>query len=238
MKILSLECSATPCSAAVIEDGKILASDFVNVGLTHSQILMPMAEEVIKKANISLKEIDGFAISVGPGSFTGIRIGISAIKGLAAPEKKPCAAVSTLLSMAYNYIDTDCIVCAVMDARCNQVYNAIFDIEKGKISRICEDRALLCEELKENLKEISQNTKKCVIIVGDGTKVFSPYVKDIENVCEPTEDRHYQNAVSVGLACEECFKNGEVLSPEEILPVYLRLPQAERELKLKKENKK
>ncbi len=238
MKILSLECSATPCSAAIIEDGKVLASDFVNVGLTHSQILMPMAEKVLKKANVTLKDINGFAISAGPGSFTGIRIGISAIKGLAAPEKKPCVAVSTLLSMAYNYIDTDCIVCAVMDARCNQVYNAIFDIEKGKITRICEDRALLCEELKENLKEISQNTKKCVIIVGDGTKVFLPYAKDIENVCEPTENRHYQNAVSVGLACEECFKNGETLSPEGILPVYLRLPQAERELKLKKENKK
>lgn len=238
MKILSLECSATPCSAAIIEDGKILASEFVNVGLTHSQILMPMAEKVAEKANLSLKDVDGFAISAGPGSFTGIRIGISAVKGLAAPTKKPCVAVSTLLSMAYNYIDTDCIVCAVMDARCNQVYNAIFDIENGKITRICDDRALLCEELAENIKEISQNTKKCVIIVGDGTKVFLPFVKDFENVCESSDERRYQNATSVALASEESFKKGETLSPEEILPVYLRLPQAERELKLKKENKK
>ena len=238
MKILSLECSATPCSAAIIEDGKILASDFVNVGLTHSQILMPMAEKVAQKANTSLESIDGFAITSGPGSFTGIRIGISAVKGLAAAKKKPCVAVSTLLSMAYNYIDTDCIVCAVMDARCNQVYNAIFDIENGKITRICEDRALLCEELKEHLKEISQNTKKCVIIVGDGTNVFLPFVKDIENIMAPSEERHYQNAVSVAFAAEESFKSGNTLSPQDILPVYLRLPQAERELKLKKENKK
>lgn len=238
MKILSLECSATPCSAAIIEDGKILASDFVNIGLTHSQILMPMAEKVAATANVSLKDIEGFAVSAGPGSFTGIRIGISATKGLAAAEKKPCVAISTLLSMAYNYIDTDCIVCAVMDARCNQVYNAIFDIENGKINRICEDRALLCEELKENIKEISQNSKKCVIIVGDGAKVFYPFVSDLENVCEPNDDRRFQNAVSVAYAAEEYFHRNETISPEDLLPVYLRLPQAERELKLKKENSK
>ncbi len=240
MKILAIECSATPCSAAVFEDGRLISSDFVNVGLTHSQILMPMAENVVKKTGLSLGDIDGFAVSAGPGSFTGIRIGISAIKGLAAPQKKPCVSVSTLLSMAYNYIDTNCIVCAVMDARCNQVYNAIFDISGGKITRICEDRALLCEELKENLKEISQNTEKCVIIVGDGTRVFYPYVKDMENVKEPSDDRHFQNAVSVGLAALENFDKGNTLSPNELLPVYLRLPQAERELKLKKEteNKK
>ncbi len=238
MKILSLECSATPCSAAIIEDGKILAADFVNVGLTHSQILMPMAEKVIEKAGITLKEIDGFAISAGPGSFTGIRIGISAVKGLATPKKKPCVAISTLLSMAYNYIDTDCIVCAVMDARCNQVYNAIFDIENGKITRICDDRALLCEELAENIKEMSQNANKCVIIVGDGTNVFFPFVKNFENVCESTQERRFQNATSVAIASEQYFKKGETFSPEEILPVYLRLPQAERELKLKKEIKK
>ena len=238
MKILAIECSATPCSAAVIENGKILASDFVNVGLTHSQILMPMAEKVVKAANLNFNDIDGFAVSAGPGSFTGIRIGISAIKGLAAPGKKPCVSVSTLYSMAVNYIDTDCIVCAVMDARCNQVYNAIFDIEGGKITRICEDRALLCEELAENLKEVLQKSEKRVIIVGDGTKVFYPYVKDFENVCEPLEERRFQNAVSVAITAEKEFEEKNTLSPEEILPVYLRLPQAERELKLKKESLK
>ena len=182
MKILAIECSATPCSAAVIENGKILASDFVNVGLTHSQILMPMVEKVVKEANLSFSDIEGFAVSAGPGSFTGIRIGISAVKGLAAPSKKPCVSVSTLYSMAVNYLDTDCIVCAVMDARCNQVYNAVFDIEGGKITPICEDRALLCEELAENLKEILQKSKKRVIIVGDGTKVFYPFVEKFEKV--------------------------------------------------------
>jgi tRNA threonylcarbamoyladenosine biosynthesis protein TsaB len=238
MKILAIECSATPCSAAVIENGKILASDFVNVGLTHSQILMPMAEKVVKEANLSFSDIEGFAVSAGPGSFTGIRIGISAVKGLAAPSKKPCVSVSTLYSMAVNYLDTDCIVCAVMDARCNQVYNAVFDVENGEINRICEDRALLCEELAENLKEILQNSKKRVIIVGDGTKVFYPFVENFEKVSLPSEERRFQNAVSVAIAAEKEFNKGNTLSPEEILPVYLRLPQAERELKLKKESLK
>ena len=137
--------------------------------------------------------------------------------------------------MAYNFADTDCILCAVMDARCNQVYNAVFDIKGGKINRLCEDRAILCEELAEELKKVSQNTNKCVIIVGDGTEVFYPFAKDIPNIKKSGENNRYQNAVSVGLAAEDVFFNGNAVSPEDLLPTYLRLPQAERELKKKKE---
>ncbi len=236
MKILAVECSATPCSAAVFEDGVLKSCDFVNVGLTHSQILMPMAAKTAQKAGMSLAEIDGFAVSSGPGSFTGIRIGISTVKGLAAPLKKPCVAVSTLLSMAYNFIDSDCTVCAVMDARRSQVYNAVFDINDGKVTRMCEDRAVLCEELSENIKKLSQKAEKDIIIVGDGAEVFYPFVKNSRNVIIAAEDRQFQNAVSVGKAAAESFSNGNTLPPEDILPVYLRLPQAERELKLKKES--
>ncbi len=238
MKILSIECSAAPCSAAITENGKTAASDFANVGLTHSQILMPMVEKLLKSNNITLADIDGFAVSAGPGSFTGVRIGISAVKGMAAPLKKPCAAVSTLLSTAYNFTDTDCIVCAVMDARCNQVYNALFDITDGEIKRICEDRALMCEELAKNLKELFANTDKKIIVAGDGTEVFFPYTDGIDNIEKSDGARRFQNAASVGLAAAKVFEKGDTLSPEEILPVYLRLPQAERELKLKKENEK
>ena len=232
MKILSIECSAVPCSAAISEDGKIIASKFINVGLTHSQTLMPMVEEVLKEAKISIKDIDGFAVSAGPGSFTGIRIGISAIKGMATPENKPCYPVSTLLAMAQNYKDTDCLICAVMDARCNQVYNANFEIENGKITRLCEDRALLCEELAKEIKNISQNQNKCVIIVGDGANLFYEFVKDIENVSKADEERVYQNAIGVALAAKD------YVEPKELLPVYLRLPQAERELNSKRSNEK
>ena len=235
MKILSLECSAAAASSAVTEDGKILASSFVNIKLTHSQTLLPMIENALKSAMLKFDDIEGIAVSCGPGSFTGIRIGIAAAKGLAAPKNLPCAAVSTLYSMAYNFADTDCILCAVMDARCNQVYNAVFDIEDGKITRLCEDRAILCGELAEELKKVSQNTNKCVIIVGDGTEVFYPFARDIEGIKKSGENNRYQNAASVGLAAAEIFDSGKSVSHEELLPTYLRLPQAERELKKKKE---
>ncbi len=237
MKILNLECSATPASVAIIEDSKVLASSFVNVRLTHSQTLIPMVENALTAAKLKISDIDGFAISNGPGSFTGVRIGISAVKGLAAPKNLPCVAVSTLRAMAENYSDTDCIVCAVMDARCNQVYNAIFEIKNGNIKRLCEDRALLCDELAEEIKKISQNTDKCVIIVGDGSDIFYPFVEALENVRISSPMRRFQNAVGVGLAAEESFRKGETITAQQLLPFYLRLPQAERELKAKEEKK-
>ena len=233
MKILAVECSATPASVAILEDNKLIASAYTNVKLTHSQTLMPMIESTLSSSKTNINEIDGFAISNGPGSFTGVRIGISAIKGLAAANKTPCAAVSTLLAMAQNYSDTDCIVCAVMDARCNQLYNAIFDIENGAVTRICDDRALMCDELLEEIKKLSQNSDKCVIIVGDGADIFYNAAKDIKNVKKAHSIRQYQNAVGVGFASLNAFKKGETLSPNDLLPFYLRLPQAERELKAK-----
>lgn len=235
MKILSIECSAVPCSASIIEDGKIIASSFVNVKLTHSQTLMPMVENILKSSMLNIADIDAFAVSHGPGSFTGIRIGISAVKGLAAPTKKTCVGVSTLRAMAENYKNTDCVVCAVMDARCNQVYNALFEIKNGEILRLCEDRALLCEELKQEISEIKSDN---IIIVGDGTDVFFPYVCDFENVKKSDINHRYQNAIGVGFAANEEIKSGNTSFPSELLPVYLRLPQAERELKSKGVNEK
>ena len=233
MKILAVECSATPASVAILENAKLIASAYTNVKLTHSQTLMPMIESTLSSSKTDINEIDGFAISSGPGSFTGIRIGISAVKGLAAVKKTPCVAVSTLFAMAQNYSDTDCIICAVMDARCNQLYNAIFDIKNGVITRLCEDRALMCDELIEEIKNISQSSDKCVIIVGDGADIFYNAAKDIKNIKKAHPIRQYQNAVGVGFTSLDAFKKGETLSPNDLLPFYLRLPQAERELKAK-----
>ena len=238
MKIMAVECSATPCSVAVIEDGRVLASGFVNVKLTHSQTLMPMVESMLKASLTNIADIDDFCVSSGPGSFTGVRIGISAVKGMAAAGKKPCVGVSTLRAMAENYSDTDCIVCAVMDARCNQVYNALFDISGGIITRLCDDRALMCDELATEIKKLSQSKEKRVIIVGDGTEVFFPFVSDLDFVKMSSESRRYQNAVGVGLSAMESFYENKTAEPQKLLPVYLRLPQAERELKLKKEQGK
>lgn len=237
MKILSMECSAAPASVAIIEDGKVLAHEFINVKLTHSQTLMPMTESVLNHAKLTINDIEGLAISNGPGSFTGVRIGISAIKGLAAPKNLPCVAVSTLHAMAQNYCGIDCIVCAVMDARCNQVYNALFEIKDDKIYRICDDRALLCEELANEIKNLSQNSDKCVIIVGDGADIFYPFVSECTNVHKSAPQNRFQNAVGVGLVAKECFQKGETIEASALLPFYLRLPQAERELKAKEEKK-
>lgn len=236
MRILSIECSASPASCAVIDDGKILASSYINVKLTHSQTLMQVILDTLKNSNISLDTIKEFAVAVGPGSFTGLRIGISAIKGLAAPRSLPCVGVSTLAAMAENFSEFDCILCAVMDARCNQFYNAIFDIENGKITRLCEDRALLADELAAEIKRIS--AKKRVIICGDGADLFYNNVSDIENVKVAPENIKYQNAVGVGIYVFKNIYTVHTVSPENLLPGYLRLPQAERELKAKTEAKK
>lgn len=236
MKILALECSAGPASAAVIDDGKILADTFVNVKITHSQTLIPIINDMLKNSLINLSEIEGFAVSAGPGSFTGIRIGIAAVKGLAQAKKLPCVGISTLLSMAYNFIGLDCTVCAVMDARCQQVYNAIFDISGDKITPLCSDRAISCEELREEIKNLCRNNDKPIIVCGDGTDIFYGYVSELKNVQKSPEILKYQNAASVGLASYEKFVFGDTVLPDRLLPFYLRLPQAERELKEKLKN--
>lgn len=237
MKILSIECSATPCSVALSDGENIIASLRTLEKITHSQTLMPMVEKVLGDANVTFDDVDGFAVASGPGSFTGVRIGISAVKGMAAARKIPCASVSTLLAMAQLQKGEDCLVCPVMDARCNQLYNALFDVSKGVVTRLCDDRAILCEELAGEISHISKNTTKPIIIMGDGAELFFEYVKDIDNVALAQNDRLFQDAVGVALAADEIFKNDKAISPNKLLPSYLRLPQAERELKLKKEKK-
>ncbi len=234
MKILSIECSAGPASCAIIEDGKIRASAFVNAKLTHSQTLMPMIINMLNNSATKLSEIDRIAVAVGPGSFTGLRIGISAVKGLAAPTNMPCIAVSTLDGMAQQFINHNCIVCAVMDARCNQFYNALFEIKDGTITRLCADRALLGDELKANLLEFEQN--KQIIICGDGADVFYKLVSNCQNIMLAPEYLKYQSAIGVGLYAYDNANN--TISYQELLPTYLRLPQAERELKAKTEAQK
>ncbi|MBQ6884142.1 MAG: tRNA (adenosine(37)-N6)-threonylcarbamoyltransferase complex dimerization subunit type 1 TsaB [Clostridia bacterium] len=234
MKILSIECSAGPASCSIIEDGKIKASAFTNARLTHSQTLMPMIVNMLDNSATKLSDIDCIAIAVGPGSFTGLRIGISAVKGLAAPTNISCIPVSTLAAMTEQFKDRDCIVCAVMDARCNQFYNALFDISNNNITRLCEDRALLGDELKDEINKLQ--TEKPIIICGDGADLFYKSVCDISNVVLAPEHLKFQSATGVGVFA---FKNADNTIPcENLLPVYLRLPQAERELKAKTEAKK
>lgn len=229
MKILGIDSSAKSASAAIVENGKVLSSFFINTGLTHSQTLMPMIDNALKCADMNLNEIDLIAVNKGPGSFTGIRIGVAAAKGLADTSSIKCYGASTLESMAYNLLPFNCIACSVMDARCSQVYYSLFEIKDGVVTRLTEDSADSIEKLGEILKNYNQYK----IFVGDGADLCYRTLKDsLENISIASEAYKYQNAIGVCMtafnAVESDYSEGTELVPE-----YLRLPQAERELNKK-----
>ncbi len=234
MKILGVDSTATAASAAVFVDGKIVALQFSNTGLTHSQTLLPMIENVLKSSGVSASELDYIAVSNGPGSFTGVRIGVSAVKGIAQPLNIPCVSVSTTEVIAKPLENTGCYAVAVMDARCNQVYTAQFDCEQG-FERVTPDEAITIDELGEQLK----NVNKPIILIGDGTKVAYNKLKDIvSGIKTATPSVVYQSAADVCvIAAEKLTVDDNVSStPHDVLPNYLRLSQAERELKKKNNN--
>ena len=228
MIILSLDSTSVTASVAISENGVVLAENFINNGLTHSQTLMPMVEKTLGDSGKTVKDVDYFAITNGPGSFTGVRIGIASVKGMADATKKKCAAVSTLEAIAEPLRNEECIACAVMDARCNQVYTAIFDGE----NRLCEDKAILIDELGEELKEYN----KPIVFIGDGAELCYNRLCDIlPNSKLADEDIRFVHASSICRLAETKISNDEELvDSEKLVPFYLRLPQAERELKLKK----
>lgn len=235
MKLLAIDCSAVAASVAVTENGKIISSAYSNVGLTHSQTLMPMLQHTLEQAHLSLGEIDYFAINAGPGSFTGVRIGVAALKGLTEFSEKNCIPVSTLASLAYRYkgVAEDLLVCAAMDARCNQVYTATFSVQGEQVTRLTEEEAVLIPDMEERLK----NYKKPLVFVGDGaTLCYNYYLEKLNRVSLAPAHLRFQNAESVAALAEDKIRAGEEpISSAELLPTYLRAPQAERELK-KKQN--
>ena len=234
MKILSLDSSATCASVAIFDtvSNKIIGDFFINTKLTHSQTLVPMLDALLKSTKTELSDIDYFAVNTGPGSFTGIRIGVSVAKGMAMALDKKCVSISTLESMAYNFIDEDdVVVCACMDARRNQVYNALFSVKDGVVTRLCEDRAISVVDLLEELKSID----KSIVLVGDGAHLC--YNSELENnIVLAHDSKRYQHASSVALCAQTYIENNDVLSASSLMPTYLRPSQAERE-RLEKEGK-
>ncbi|MBQ2223633.1 MAG: tRNA (adenosine(37)-N6)-threonylcarbamoyltransferase complex dimerization subunit type 1 TsaB [Oscillospiraceae bacterium] len=226
MKILSLETSAKSASAAVVEDGNVLASCFQCTGLTHSRTLMPMVEAMLKNAELTLSQMDALAVAAGPGSFTGLRIGVSALKGLAWAADKPCLGVSTLEAMAHNLAHMDALLICAMDARRHQIYNAIFEARGGSLTRLCPDRAIALEEVREELR--GDNRRK--IVLGDGALLCYDDLSKNGISCElaPAALR-WQNAVGVALAAQVAYARGEACTAQALRPVYLRISQAERE---------
>lgn len=230
MKILALDTSAKAASVCLAQEDKIIGEFFIDTALTHSQTLISMTEQLCKNTQMPFDEIDAIAVNAGPGSFTGVRIGVAAAKGLAFAKNLPCVSVSTLESMAYNLLGSDCVVCAVMDARCAQVYNALFRISGDRVERLCDDRALSLTDLMLDL----QQYKEKVVLIGDGAEICADFIGDsLANVFLAPMNNRIQKASSVACAAFEELSKGHTLSPAKLMPVYLRLPQAQRELNQK-----
>ena len=224
MKILALETSAKAVSAAVSEDGKILCSGYQDTGLTHSRTLMPMVEDMLKNAGLTMQDCGAIAVANGPGSFTGIRIGVAAAKGLAFAADKPAVGVSTLAAMARNVAFCDGLVICAMDARRQQVYNALFEAKDGQLTRLTPDRAIALEELAEELR----SDPRPKTVVGDGAKLCLAHLTAAGIPCAlAVPHLVQQNAVGVALAAEDILRSGGGGTAQELLPVYLRAVSAQ-----------
>ena len=222
MLILAFESSAKPASAALVKDGQLLSQYMQCSALTHSRTLLPMAEDMLKNAELRLSDVDLIAVAHGPGSFTGIRIGVSTVKGLAWAAEKPCVGVSTLEAMAWHGLAVGGYICPVMDARRSQVYNALFKIENARPVRMTEDRPIALEELAKEVTALGAP----VFLIGDGAALCFEYFTAHGVPCVMAPDNlRWQDAWGVAMAAADKTPG----NADELLPVYLRLSQAERE---------
>jgi tRNA threonylcarbamoyladenosine biosynthesis protein TsaB len=225
MRILALDTTSTAASVAICEDEKIIGSYRIATVKKHSETLLPMIEHLCKVTATSLSQIDAFAVTVGPGSFTGVRIGVSTVKGLAFGSDRPCIAVSTLESLAWNLKGTAAIVVSVMDARRNQFYNAIFENDGQVCRRLTPDRLISAKELAN---ELLQYQDKPIYFVGDGYDLARKTVSDA--VCVTPPILRMQNAESIALLAKmQLTENRNIFTDRTLSPDYLRPSQAERE---------
>ena len=226
MRILAFETSAKAASAALLEDDRLLGESYLNCGQTHSRTLMKLAQELLSACDLTAQDVDAVACAAGPGSFTGVRIGVAAAKGFAWGRDLPCVGVSTLEAMAQQARLFEGVVCCAMDARRAQVYNALFSCEGGTLTRLTDDSAISLEELAEMLK----NEKKPKIIVGDGAQLcYNTFSKLVSGCVLAPEHIRMQRASGVALAARRLLLNGGSFDGATLQPNYLRLSQAERE---------
>lgn len=223
MLILALESSAKAASVALMEDENLIAQYSQCSGLTHSRTLLPMLEDMLKNTEKKIADVDLIAVAHGPGSFTGIRIGVSTVKGLAWAAQKSCVGVSTLEAMAWHGVSAGGLICPVMDARRSQVYNALFEIDdNARPKRLTEDRAISLSELAQELRADGREP----LLVGDGAKLTYDYLTQAGLACRiAPANLVYQSAWGVGMAALDKAPG----NADDLLPVYLRLSQAERE---------
>ena len=226
MLILAFETSAKAASTALLEDGRLLGESYQNTGLTHSQTIMVMAQDLMKQCGKTVSDVTAVAVANGPGSFTGIRIGAAAAKGFAWGAELPCVGASTLASMAVGLGIWQGYVCPVMDARRSQVYNALFHVDCGKYTRIRQDRAISLEELGEDVKKLSEP----IFLVGDGSVLcYNTLSEKVPGLILPPEARMHQRASGVALEAERLLRSDGTFPAGALVPNYLRLSQAERE---------
>ena len=232
MLILAFETSAKAASVALLEDTKLLGESYQNTGLTHSQTLMVMAEDMLKQCGKTVDDVTAVAVAEGPGSFTGVRIGVAAAKGFAWGKNIPCYGVSTLEAMAESLGIYQGYVCPVMDARRSQVYNALFYVNCGVVERVKEDRAIALSDLAEELKTLEGP----IFLMGDGSNLTHRTLSgEIPDLVLPPEHRMHQRAVGVAILAQRQAEAGETGDGAALQPNYLRLSQAERE-RLEKAN--
>ncbi len=227
MKILAIETSSLVASVAILTDDIITAEYTMNHKVTHSQTLMPMIDEIIKRTETVIEDIDAIAVSAGPGSFTGLRIGSATAKGLGQALNIPLIHVPTLDAMAYNAFGYDGIICPIMDARRSQVYTGIYSFEGADLKTHQESTAISIMDLVEQLNSM----KRKVLFIGDGIPVFTEFIKENADFeyCFAPANMNRQRAASVAMLGALYYTQGHIEQPEEHLPEYLRVSQAERE---------
>ena len=227
MIILAFDTTAKIASVAVHDGERMLALYNIDNGLTQSELLLPMAEDMLKSLHLTFDDIGLYATSVGPGSFTGVRIGAALVKGLAFGKDIPCVGVSTLDELAENLVPLEGIICPCMDARRDQAYNALYSCKDGELTRLTEDRAISYDELA---KELSDYENMPIYLCGDGYEIAK---RELSSrgiaITEAPRLLIGQNASSVARVAYKKYLSGECSNDIEIAPTYLRMPQAERE---------
>ena len=235
MIVLAFESTAKAASVAVCDSQKLLGCYNIDNGLTHSELLLPMAEQLMKTLGLSFADIELLCCTTGPGSFTGVRIGTALVKGLALSKDVPCVGVSTLEALAENLSGIDGIIVPVMDAKRGQFYTAIFKSNGNTISRITEDAALSARELAEMLSEYAGTQ---IYLTGDG---YAPAHKGLTELgvklCNTPKLFINENAASCATVALKKYNYGEYTTDTALIPTYLRMPQAERE-RLEREKQK
>ena len=228
MLILALDSTAQVGSVALCEEETLIAEFTVNTGHTHSETLLPMVEAALKIAGYTVDDVDLFVCTAGPGSFTGVRIGAATVKGIAFGKDKPCIGVSTPEALALNGVALGGVLCPAMNARRQQVYNALFDCDGREITRLCEDRALAITELGDELAE--KYPDRPVYLMGDGAKLVYDSLHETlgERLVMLPERLIHQSGYNTALCGLKLWREGVRTTDFELVPVYLRPSQAER----------